>query len=90
MCTPETAFGTLDAPLETRISELAASLLGDKPARYDRSQGPWNPLYPTLGFAFGQSFDISPLRLACLRPSLRQGFGAACKQDYLKSSIRIR
>jgi len=66
---------------------LGIELHGDKPARYDASQGPWNPLYPTLGFAFGQSFVVSPLRLACcfaafarddariLRPTLLPGQG---------------
>lgn len=37
---------------------------GDKPVRYDESQGALNPLFPTIGFAFGQGFEISPLRLA--------------------------
>lgn len=59
------------APVRTLMDRLGfgaptgIELSGDKPARYDTSQGPWNPLYPTLGFAFGQSFVISPLRLAC-------------------------
>lgn len=71
---------------------VGIELYGDKLARYDGSQGRWNPLYPTLGFAFGQSFDISPLRLACcfaafarddariLKPTLLPG-GGGPRQD---------
>ena len=38
-CMIETAFGTLDARLETRISELAASLLGEKPVASNTKKG---------------------------------------------------
>lgn len=82
-------------PVRTMMDDLGfgaptgIELCGDKPARYDGSQGAWNPLYPTLGFAFGQSFDISPLRLAScfaafarddariVRPTLVPGRGGA-------------
>jgi len=86
------------APVRTLMEQLGfdrpigIELHGDKPARYDTSQGPWNPLYPCLGFAFGQSFDISPLRLACcfaafarddariVKPTVLPGRGGA-RQD---------
>ncbi|MFV1958650.1 MAG: peptidoglycan D,D-transpeptidase FtsI family protein, partial [Planctomycetota bacterium] len=62
-------------------------LEGDEPYRLDRSSGRPNPLYPTVGFAFGQGFVVSPLKLLCafaalarddariVRPTLLPGRG---------------
>jgi cell division protein FtsI/penicillin-binding protein 2 len=80
-----------------RVRELTArmgfqkptgiELKGETSAVYDESAGGWNPLYPTLGFAFGQGFVVSPLRLAAcfaafarddariVRPTLLPGHG---------------